>query len=270
MLVKILLGLGLVYVAISVALFVGQGVVIFPSRMVPPAGPLPPGAEMLHVTAPDGVRLEGVHIPAKAGPKARTLILGFAGNASNAQGIAEFLHDLYPAYPVIAFYYRGYQPSGGVTAASALLDDAPLLFDLAVDRVRPDRVVAVGISLGSGVAAGLATRRRLDGLVLVTPFDSVKAVARDAFPWLPVALLLRHDLPSADFLRASPTPVAIVAAGRDRVIPPRRTDALRRAAPNLVFDATIADADHNDIAFHPEFAPAMQRALDHVEAAGGS
>jgi pimeloyl-ACP methyl ester carboxylesterase len=257
------------YLAIAAAMFFVQTAIFFPARIVPPAGPLPPGAERIELTAPDGVRLEGVLIPPTRPSGERTAILGFAGNASNAAGIAEFLASLYPEHPVIAFHYRGYAPSGGAPSAAALLDDAPLLYDLARERLRPDRIVAVGISIGSGVAAGLSARRPLDGLVLVTPFDSLEAVARQRFPWLPVSLLIRHRLPSDRYLAESRVPVGIVAAERDGVVPPARTQALRKSLDTIVFHATIRGAQHNDIAYAPEFRPAMREALNHVLAGKG-
>lgn len=262
---KLLLLLVLAYAAIAAALFFSQTSIIFPTRLVPPAGPLPPQAERLELTAPDGVRLEGVLIPAsRAGAGEKVAILGFAGNASNAAAIAEFLAALYPEHRVIGFHYRGYRPSGGTPSAAALLDDAPIIYDLVRERLRPDRIVGVGISIGSGVAAGLAARRPLDGLVLVTPFDSVRSVAQGQFPWLPVSLLIRHDLPSADVLARSDVPVAIVAADRDRVIPPRNTRALAKVVRNLVHDVSLADAQHNDIAYHPHFERSMRTALERI------
>jgi len=66
---------------------------------------------------------------------------------------------------------------------------------------------------------------------------------------------------SAARLQGSPVPVAIVAAGRDTLILPRRTDALRRSVGTLVSDRTLASAGHNDIYDDPAFRPAMQEAL---------
>ena len=265
MLLSLILLLLLGYAAVAAALFFAQTSIIFPSRLVPPAGPLPKGAERLELTVAGGIRLEGVLVPAaRPQPGERIAILGFAGNASNAAAIAEFLSAIYPEHPIAAFHYRGYKPSGGSPSAAALLDDAPLVHDLARERLKPDRVVAVGISIGSGVAAGLAARRPLDGLVLVTPFDSISAVARGQFPWLPVSLLIRHDLPSAEVLAASDVPVAIVAAERDGIIPPPRTRALAGAVRNLVHDVTLSGAQHNDIAYHPEFRAQMRKGLERV------
>ena len=79
--------------------------------------------------------------------------------------------------------------------------------------------------------------------------------------------MFRDELPSSETLNAIGVPVAIVAAERDEVIPPRRTDALRRSIRNLVFDTTIAGARHNDVVFHPRFERSMREALDHVQSA---
>lgn len=264
---KLLLILLVLYAVIVAIAWFAQERLIFPDYLVVPARELPHGSERLTVETPDGIRLEGVHIPPAAGTgRGDTLLLVFAGNATNAQGAAELIHEIYPAHPVVAFFYRGYAPSGGSVGARQLMDDAPLVHDLVAGRLRPRRIVAVGISLGSGVAAALAARRPLAGLILVTPFDSLAATARDLHPWLPVALLLRHDMRSAELLAGTRLPVAIVAAGSDRLVRRERTDALRRAIPNLVFDRTVPGAAHDDIFLRPHFEPAMREALARVEA----
>jgi uncharacterized protein len=251
--------------AMVLAMSWSQDEIIFPTHMVGPAAPLPPGAERLQVKTSDGETLHGVHVPpALAVSRSRTLIVGFGGNAWNGDDVATYLHGLFPQADVAAFHYRGYRPSTGKPSAKALLEDAPLVFDAAVERVKPDRTVVAGFSIGSGVAASLAKRRTPAGLILVTPFDSLKKVASDAYPWLPVGLLFRHEIDAAAALGGSNVRVALVAAQRDEIIPPARTEALRRHVPNLVFYRTIAGAGHNDIYARDEFQQAMRQALDAV------
>src|SRR5215210_7801792 len=151
-------------------MFQFQSQLIFPIHAVPAAGPLPQGAERLAFKTPEGHQLAGIHIPADAPARAKTLILGFGGNAWNGQDVAEYLHELYPDLEVVVFHYRGYSPSAGSPSAEALIADAPLVYDFAVDLVQPTRTIAAGFSIGSGIAAELATKRELDGLILVTPF----------------------------------------------------------------------------------------------------
>ena len=238
---------------------------IFPVHAVGPAPPLAPGAERLQVSTADGQTLHGVHIPpARKESKPNLLILGFGGNAWNGEDVASYLHDLYPEAHVVAFHYRGYRPSTGRPSAEDLIADAPFIFDEATRAVRPDRTVAVGFSLGSGVAASLAESRDVTGLVLVTPFDSLKKVAGSLYPWLPVGLFFHHEIDAAGALDGSQVPVAIISAESDEIIPRSRTDALRKLVLNLVLDRTVTRAGHNDIYQRSEFREAMDEALEAI------
>jgi uncharacterized protein len=238
---------------------------IFPIHAVPRAGPLPAGAELLSVKTHDGHDLSGIHIPADEPSKERILLLGFGGNAWNGQDVAQYLHELFPDHDVVTFHYRGYFPSTGSPSAEALIADAPLVYDAAVARLKPRRVIAVGFSIGTGVAAQLAAKRKLDGLILVTPFDSLKAVAQSMYPWVPIAPFFNHELDAAGAVEGSKVPVAIVAAQRDEIVPAERTEALRARIPNLVFDRTIQGAGHNDLYARSEFHEAMRAALVRLE-----
>jgi pimeloyl-ACP methyl ester carboxylesterase len=238
-----------------------QSHLIFPTHAVPRAGPLPRGAERLSVKSEDGHALAGVHIPADHPQRDPTMVLGFGGNAWNAQDVAEYLHELFPDEEVVAFHYRGYAPSKGSPSADALIADAPLVHDHAVELVKPKRTIAVGFSIGTAVAARLATARKVDGLILVTPFDSLKAVAQSMFPWLPIGPFFDHEIEAASALKTVDVPVAIVAAERDEIVPTERTDALRRVARNIVLDRTISRAGHNDIYARSDFQDSMREAL---------
>lgn len=248
-------------------MILSQADLLFPVHAVPRAGPLPPGAERLQVRTPDGETLHGVHIPpAASGAGDRTLLLGFGGNGWNGQEVATYLHGVFPDAHVVAFHYRGYRPSTGSPSSDALMSDAPLLFDEAVKRVRPERTVVIGFSIGTGVGASLARHRDLDGLILVTPFDSLKAVTQDLYPWLPVGPFFQHEMAAASYLTGNPVPVAVLAAGNDEIIPAARTDALRKRISNLAFDRSFGGAGHNDVYHRADFRDALQEALTAVAA----
>lgn len=258
---KLLLIPVLVYLVVCAAAFFAQTSLLFPARLALPAGPPPPSAEPLELEMPDGHRLHGLHIPPSAPTGGRLLILGFGGNAWNAAAAAEYLHELYPEADIVAFHYRGYAPSGGSPGAAALQEDSLLVHDFVRERLRPERTIAVGFSIGSGVAAHLAAHRPIDGAILVTPFDSLTALAASHYPWLPVRLLLRHRMEPAADLRGARVPVAVIAAGRDMTVPAARTEALARAVPNLALSRNIPDAGHSDVYERGEFREAMRAAL---------
>lgn len=250
--------------AALVAMLEFQSHLIFPTHAVPKAGPLPREAKALAIKLKSGDTLAGVHFPPARNAKSGTLILGFGGNAWNGQDVAAYLHDLYPDEHVVAFHYRGYAPSTGSPSAEALLADAPIVYDHAVDLLKPEKIVLVGFSIGSGVAARLATQRAVAGAILVTPFDSLKAAAQSLYPWVPIGPFFQHEIDAAEALDGHEVAVAIVAAGRDTLIQPARTDALRKRVGNLVFDRTIEGAGHNDVYSRSDFQDAMHDALDRV------
>jgi pimeloyl-ACP methyl ester carboxylesterase len=263
-LVYLFLGVALLYTALVTVAALSQTRMLFPVRMAAANRPtLPPSAERLELIKADDEHLIGVQLGSPSDHK--PALLGFGGNAWNADAMALYLHGLFPDHEVIAFHYRGYPPSSGEPSAKALFDDALAIFDhLQQERAR--KIVAVGFSIGSGVAAHLAHHRAVAGLVLVTPFDSLRALAGEHFPWAPAGLLLRHHMLTIDLVKGRLTPTALIAAGRDTIVPPRRSEPLRSAIPNLVLERTVAEAGHNDLYNHPAFAAAMHEALARFEA----
>jgi uncharacterized protein len=244
---------------------------LFPTQLAAATRPvLPASSERLEIVAPDGEHLVGVRLPASGHAGDPPLLLGFGGNAWNADNVGLYLHRLFPQCEIIVFHYRGYSPSGGRPSAVAVLADSLPIFD----RLQPGRegrhIIAVGFSIGSAVAAFLARERPIAGMILVTPFDSLEALAREHYSWAPVGLLLRHHMPTIDFVRDAPLPTALITAGRDTIVPERRSAPLRRAIPNLVLDRTIPDAGHNDLYDHPVFLEAMREALVRITAAADS
>lgn len=266
---QLLVILVVVYVAIVAVMYAVQTRMLFPTGMATASGRgLPASAVRLEVATPDGEHLRGVLVPPARHPAGdRLVILGFGGNAWNADDMAAYLHGLFPAASVVAFHYRGYAPSTGKPGAAALLADAPLVYDHVLEKAGKAPVVVVGFSIGASVAAHLASRRPVAGLVLVSPFDSLEALARDHYPWAPVGWLLRHRLSTVGSVRGVTAPTALIAAGRDTIVPPRRTEAVRQAIPRLVLDRTIARAGHNDLYDDRDFRAAMVAALARIDLA---
>ena len=273
LLAHLALGLAALYAALVTAMYLAQTWLLFPTALAGAARVhLPASAQRLEARTPDGEVLVGVRIPAATGEGAdgrAPTLLGFGGNAWNAEAVALHLHGLFPGRDVAAFHYRGYAPSTGRPSAEALLADSVWIFDSLRQAHAREGVVAVGFSIGAGVAAYLARHRPAAGLVLVTPFDSLEALARDLYWWVPAGPLLRHRMPTIDFVRGAPAPTALIVAERDTIVPARRSVALRAAIENLVFEAAI-DAGHNDLYGRPAFAAAMREAVARIEAASGA
>jgi pimeloyl-ACP methyl ester carboxylesterase len=195
-------------------MYVGQTWLLFPTALARIARvQLPSSTQHLEVRTPDGESLKGIRTPSReeAAQNAPTL-LGFGGNAWNAKATALTLHRLFPDRDIVAFHYRGYAPSKGRPSAEALRSDSLAIFDSLRQGQIEEPIVAVGFSIGSGVAAYLAQHRPVAGLVLVTPFDSLEALALDLYWWAAVGLLFRHRMRTIEFVRDSLVPTALITA----------------------------------------------------------
>ncbi|WP_457206710.1 alpha/beta hydrolase [Nocardioides sp. P5_C9_2] len=183
--------------------------------------------------------------------RARALVY-FGGNGERLDPWREVLEARFPEHTSYLIAYRGYGASEGRPSQSALSDDAVALVDHVSERHPGGRVDVLGRSLGSAVAVHVATRRAVDHVVLVTPFDSLAATAADLFPGLPVAALIQDRWDSAALAADVRAPVLVLRAGRDAVVRPARTRALVGALsdPTVV---SLPDAGHNTISDDPTY-----------------
>lgn len=122
-LLTLVLGIALLYAGLVLVTALFQTRMLFPTQMASAnRPPLPPSAERLELTMSDGDRLIGARLGYTSG--AKPLILGFGGNAWNADAMALYLHRLFTEHEVITFHYRGYPPSSGAPSAAALFADS--------------------------------------------------------------------------------------------------------------------------------------------------
>ncbi len=188
-----------------------------------------------------------------AGPGA---VLYFGGNGEDVSSSLGPMLAAFPDREIVMLHYRGYGGSAGRPSEAAITEDAASLFDK-VHAQHPD-VIVVGRSLGSGVAARLASTRPVSRLVLVTPYDSLLGIAQKDFPWVPVSWLLIDKYESWRYVPRITAPTLIVAAERDEVIPAASTEQLRaRFTRGQVTYVQVPKASHNTIVDAPELVVAL-------------
>ncbi len=192
--------------------------------------------------------------------QARALVY-FGGNGERLEGWQDVLAARFPAHTSYLLAYRGYGASEGRPSQGALSSDAEALVDHVIERHPGGRVDVLGRSLGSAVAVHVATRRSVEHLVLITPFDSLVATAEDLVPGLPAALLIKDRWDSAAIASGVAAPVLVLRGARDGVVRPARTEALVGVLPDPHVVA-FPDADHNDISDEPAYWSSIARFLD--------
>ena len=199
-----------------------------------------------------GATLEGWWVE-NAWATTPAVILYFGGNAEDVLYTASVASNI-DARAVVVVNYRGYGGSTGEPSQKALYDDGLAIYDYAIKRGVPaEHIVVMGRSLGSGVASMLAGARPVRAAILITPFDSLAAVAAGHYPFLPVRLLLRHPFPSADWARRTHAPALFLAADSDTVVPATHAQKLFQlwAGPKQIH--VLPQTGHNDIESHADY-----------------
>jgi pimeloyl-ACP methyl ester carboxylesterase len=241
----------LVYVGFGVVLYVAQR-----SMMYLPVPENPADNLAVEYVDVDGARLK-VWIVNPGRPLAA---LYFGGNAEDVYfNAADFATHL-PEHAVYLVNYRGYGGSSGTPTEAALFADALVLFDSL--SARHEAVDTIGRSLGSGVAVYLASQRPVRRLALVTPFDSVLAMARRLYPVYPVDWMLKDPFDSVAYAGGITAPVCLLVAGRDTMVPPEHAERLAAAFTRAPSQSVLIEgAGHNDITAYPSYWRSLVRCL---------
>jgi fermentation-respiration switch protein FrsA (DUF1100 family) len=203
------------------------------------------GFEDVWFTAADGTRLHGWFVP---GSRRETLIWfhGNAGNISHRLDNLRLLHDEV-GVPVFLFDYRGYGRSAGSPSEAGLYADARAALTTVQQRrdVVPERIVYFGRSLGSAVAIELATSDPPLGIILETPFASIREMARALLPG-PLAAWLPDGFDNLEKIARIGPPKLFIHGDCDEIVPYAQGRLLYDAAMPPKAFCTIRGAGHND------------------------
>ena len=103
------------------------------------------------------------------------------------------------------------------------------------------------------MAVHVAAHRPVRGVILITPFDSLRNVARRHYPVLPVKLLLKHPFDSAALAPDITIPALILIGRQDTIIPSQHAIRLSEVWRGPVEFIIIDGVGHNDIQLEPRY-----------------
>lgn len=187
------------------------------------------------------------------------VLLYFGGNAEDVIDLLPTLQRIGPRY-IYTYNYRGYGRSEGTPSEAAFYEDAQAIYDELARRhdLSASSIVVMGRSLGSAVAGYLATRRRVDKLILLTPLKSALENGRRRFPILPVKWLLQHPFALITHAERITCPVLMLIGDADVVIPPKDSLATYAAIHSPKELLELPGVGHNNVFDNPNALKRIQ------------
>jgi len=237
------------YLSVCVYLYAAQRDLEFAPDIAPLGDPpVGSGYQTLIVQDPGvGVLTDWWAPPRSAG---LPTVVFFHGKGSNR---SDFLKqgDAFRArgWGVVLASYRGFSGNPGHPTEAGFMDDARATLAAIKPQVGP--IIVWGHSLGSGVAARMASEGRAAGLVLEAPYTSITDLAAERYPYVPVRWLLLDRFETEALLGKIKVPVLIFHSHDDPTIPfamgRELADRLGRRATFVAMDGVSHYPHHQDL-----------------------
>ena len=226
-------------------------------RLLFPGEPLPDNFKFRNFEG-----LEEVMIPIDEGnlsalhfknPSPKGLLFFLHGNAGNLHSWVPDV-DFYreEAFDLFMLDYRGYGKSDGrISSQQQLVDDVYTAWRQISPEYREANVpiMIYGRSIGSFLAADLASKVEHDVLVLVSPYSSLQRLVKEKLPWLP-SFILRFKLDTGALLTSKainkPLRTYLLHGSEDQLIPVEHARRLEELVSNISL-TEVTGAGHGDI-----------------------
>jgi fermentation-respiration switch protein FrsA (DUF1100 family) len=207
--------------------------------------------EAVHFKNPDGQMLSGWWISHQDGQTHPTLLYchGSAANLSLLSEVSKLFYDF--GFDALIFDYRAYGDSEGSKSdlsEKAVDEDAMSAFQWLKDRGIDEKTILIwGQSLGSAVAAELATKTHPAGLILEGAFPSIYDVCRFRYPWLLIFPSMIHDpFNTALYVTQRTCPLLEIHGESDTLIPFSLGQQVYQAAVEPKQWIPVPNMNHND------------------------
>lgn len=208
----------------------------------------------------DGGSINGLHFKI---PNARGVVYYLKGNSKSVKGWGKFARDfLGKGYDFFMVDYRGFGKSKGKRSQQILFNDAQHIYKWLNKQYGEENMIVYGRSLGSGIAARIASWNQPKMLILDSPYYSFFHNIRRWGFFLPLRWLLRYPLRTDRFLKNISCPVYIIHGTRDWIFPFSYSVKLRDLHADKVTLFPIKGAHHNNLPVFPAYHDLMYDMLN--------
>lgn len=261
---SIFFGLGIVaiiYVSLAVIFYFAQDLFFFRPEKLPSnfqyKYPFP--FEEVHFDMEDGGQINGIYFEV---PNSLGVVYYLKGNSKSVKGWGKFARDFVgKGYDFFMVDYRGFGKSTGKRTEQILFQDAQHIYKWLSKKYGEEKIVVLGRSFGSGVAARIASWNLPKMLILDSPYYSFKNLTSRFGFILPLGLIQRYQIKTHQFIKITQCPIHIIHGTKDTLIPYSHGERLYTENKDKIKFYPIDGGRHNDLPDFPQFHDTLYEIL---------
>jgi len=205
------------------------------------------GLEEISLKTKDGLVLKSWIKEPKSQDKYTILI--FHGNGGHVgHRVNKFAPFINAGYGLFLLEYRGYADNPGKPNEKGLLYDALAAIEfLSKNKIKSEKIILYGESLGCGIAVKLSSQAEFAATVLEAPYTSIADVAQKHYWYLPAKWLIFDQYNIIDIIDTIRSPLLILHGEKDNVVDISFGKKVFSAAKEPKKSLFVPNANHNNL-----------------------
>lgn len=257
-----LIGLLIFYVVLVISFYFFQHFVFFRPEILPShfeyKYEFP--HEELSFDMEDGGKINGIYFTV---PNSKGVVYYFKGNSRSIKGWGKFSKDfLSKGYDFFMVDYRGFGKSRGKRTEAIIYNDMQHIYKWLTKKYKEEDIVIYGRSLGSGIAARIASWNTPKMLILDSPYFSLTHQLRRFAYWMPIKYILRYRIPTFQFVRSLTVPLHLIHGNNDLLITHKHSEKLLAEKPENGTLYTIEKGRHNNLPSFEQYHEVLYEILE--------
>lgn len=212
-----------------------------------------------HFKMKDGAVINGLLFKAEDSKGLIFYLHGNAGSIRSWGNVANTYTSL--GYDVFLLDYRGYGKSTGkISGQDQLFNDNQSVYNQLKNAYQEKDIIILGYSIGSGMAAKLASDNKPAQLILQAPYYTLKDLVKDKMPIAP-SFILKYKIETVEYLKSCKMPITLFHGTQDRVIPYDNALQLKTELKEKIDLIPLDRIGHNGMTNNPQYRKHLQKML---------
>ncbi len=254
--------LGIIYLIIVSYVYFNQEEMIFPAYKLAQDYQFKFEGNYQEISIPssDGKKISGLLFKAENSKGLIFYLHGNAGALNTWGNIADVYTEL--GYDIFILDYRGYGKSeGDIENQEQMFQDVSVVYHKLLTGYEEKKVIITGYSIGSGIAAYLASENNPKGLILLAPYYNFTEFSGTRMPFIP-DFLKKFSFETNVYLEKIQAPIAIFHGNKDQVISYDNSVRLSKLLNEESHFYLLENQDHIGINENEVYKKQLQKILD--------